>query len=193
MADYFAIVIGLALVNQFVLARTAAAGPFPLHPAALAGTSLRLLAITAVVTGAALIGSLLDRWVIAPLDLGTWRLAADALVIVALAELAEKFLARDGSRLGRDPESDLPLITINSVALGLMLLLIADELSLAGALLYGAGTGVTFAAVTLMLNGLRERLDAADIPASWRGAAIIVVSAGMLSLALTGLSGIVRN
>jgi electron transport complex protein RnfA len=193
MADYFAIVIGLVLANQFVLARTPAAAPFALHRVALPGTLWRLLAITAVVACSTTVVSLLDGWIIDARALGIWRLTLSALITVVLAQFAQALLARSRPAAETDPASDLPLVTINSVALGLTLLLNVDELSPARGLLYGAGTGLTFAAITAMSGSVSMRLEAADVPRAWRGAAISLITAGMLSLALLGLSGIVRN
>lgn len=193
MADYFAIIIGLVLVNQFVLARAAGTTPFPLHSAELRRTAMQLLAITVVVACSAAVASLLDRWLINAFNLDAWRITIFVLLVVGLAQLAEVLLVRAGQAANVAPEPALPLVTINSVALGLTLLLITDELSPASGLLYGVGTGMTFAAVTAMFSGVSERIDAAEVPTAWRGIAISLVTAGMLSLALTGLSGIVRN
>lgn len=193
MADYFAIVIGLVLVNQFMLARAPATTPFPLHIAELRSTTMRLVAITAVVACSAVVASLLDRLLIDAFDLDAWRITIFVLLVVGLGQLAEALLARAGQAADRNPKAGLPLVTINSVALGLTLLLITDELSPANGLLYGVGTGLTFAAVTAMTSSVSERIDAGDVPTAWRGIAISLVTAGMLSLALTGLSGIVRN
>jgi electron transport complex protein RnfA len=193
MAEYFAIIIGLVLVNQFVLARAPATMPFPLDIARLRATALQLLSITAVVTSAAVVASLLDRLLINAFDLDAWRITIFVLLVVGLAQLPEALLVRAGPAGESIMEPALPLVTINSVALGLTLLLTTDELSPASGLLYGVGTGLTFAAVSAMISSASERIEAAAVPTAWRGIGISLVTAGMLSLAFTGLSGIVRN
>jgi electron transport complex protein RnfA len=191
MAEYFAVLIGLALANQFLLGRSPASGP-------LAATHGRkALAVHTAITGvlAASAGAchLLDRWLLVPVGLAPWRVVAVVLIIGVMAALAQAAMrrARALPALAREPARSL--ITVNSVALGLAQSAMASAPSPGAAVGYGALTGVAFAIIMLKLTGLAGRLEAADLPAPFRGAAIGLVTAAILSLALAGFSGLGRG
>jgi len=84
----------------------------------------------------------------------------------------------------------LPLITTNCAVLGVALLVLQKQNSLFGAALYGFGSALGFTLVLVLFAAVRERIEAADIPAPFRGSAIALVTAGLMSLAFMGFAGL---
>ena len=87
----------------------------------------------------------------------------------------------------------LPLITTNCAVLGVALLNTRESDSLIEALAYGIGAGLGFALVMVLFAGLRERLDGGEVPAAFRGPAIALVTAGIMSMAFMGFTGMLRT
>jgi electron transport complex protein RnfA len=84
----------------------------------------------------------------------------------------------------------LPLITTNCAVLGLALLNVQQEHSFVTATIYGFGAAVGFSLVLILFAAMRERLDAADVPVPFRGSAIAMITAGLMSLAFMGFTGL---
>ncbi|RMF98033.1 MAG: electron transport complex subunit RsxA [Gammaproteobacteria bacterium] len=193
MADLLLIIVGTVLVNNFVLARFLGLCP-------LLGASERLetafgmsLATCFVLTLAAGISYLLHRYLLLPLGLEWLRIIAFILVIAGAVQFTEFVLRATQPVLHQALGIYLPLITTNCAVLGVALLNTRESDNLLEALAYGAGAGIGFGLVMLLFAGLRERLQLADVPASWRGPAIALVTAGMLSLAFLGFAGLDRG
>ena len=87
----------------------------------------------------------------------------------------------------------LPLITTNCAVLGVALLNTSQSESFLQALAYGIGAGLGFCLVMILFAGLRERLAVADVPVPFKGAAIALVTAGLMSMAFIGFAGVIRN
>ena len=86
----------------------------------------------------------------------------------------------------------IPLIATNCAVLGVALLNVQQSKGLTQSVFYGFGASVGFALVLIMFAAIRERLEAADVPAVFRGAAIALITAGIMSLAFMGFSGMAR-
>lgn len=192
MAELLLIAVGAATVNNFVLVRFLGLCP-------LLGTSSRLdsaagmsLATGAVLTVTAGLSWLLDHWLLIPLDLGYLRIISFILLIAGTVQLAELVIRRRHALLHRLLGMYLPLITTNCAVLGVALLNSGSAGSLAEALATGLGAGLGFALVMLLFASLRERLDSAKVPQPFRGPAIALVTAGMMSLAFLGFTGLIR-
>ena len=193
MADFFYILLGTVLVNNFVLVRFLGLCPVigaTRHTATAIGMAL---ATTLVLTLSAGIAYLLDTVVLTPLGLTALRLLSFILVIAATVQLIEAFLRRASPVLHQALGLYLPLITTNCAVLGVAILVTRQSTNLAGALTYGAGAGLGFCLVMSLFSALRERLEAADVPVAFRGAPIALVSAGMMSLAFMGFAGMLRG
>jgi electron transport complex protein RnfA len=114
------------------------------------------------------------------------------LVIGAAVQLAEQLLRKLSPLLYRVLGLYIPLIASNCAVLGVALLNSTASRSFVAALFYGAGAALGFALVLALLAGLRERLEFADVPKPFRGAAIAFVTAGIMSLAFLGFTGFAR-
>ena len=146
-----------------------------------------------VLTLAAAVSYLLDRWLLQPLDLGYLRILGFILVIAATVQLTEFLLRRIDPVLHQALGIYLPLITTNCAVLGIALLNTRQSDSFLEALAYGVGAGLGFGLVMVLFAGLRERLELADVPVALRGSAIALVTAGILSMAFLGFAGLARG
>jgi len=192
MLELVAVAIGAALVNNFVLVRF-----LGLCPVIGAGrrldAALGMSAATAIVlTAVSVLGYLLERFVLAPLELQHLRILAFILVIAGTVQSAELLVRRYSQLLHQQLGIYLPLITTNCAVLGVALLNAGAPRSLLGALAFGLGAGAGFCLVIVLFATLRERLETADVPEPFRGPAIALITAGMLSLAFLGFAGLAR-
>lgn len=193
MTEIVAIVVGAALVNNFVLVRFLGLCP-------LLGTGSRLddavgmsAATTLVLTATAVLTWLLDDFLLIPLDLGFLRIIVFIMVVAAVVQLTELIVRRTSPLLHRRLGIYLPLITTNCAILGVALLNAGTARHLGQAIALGLGAGLGFGLVMVCFAALRERLEAAPVPAAFRGAGIALVTAGMMSLAFIGFAGLDRG
>ncbi len=186
------IVIAAALVNNFVLVQFLGLCPFMGASKHVEGAVGMGLATGLVLTTASGLSYLVDHWLLAPFGLEYLRLIAFILVIGAAVQLTELLVRRLSPVLYRVLGLYIPLIASNCAVLGVALLNSTAARSLVAALFYGAGAALGFGLVLAMLGGLRERLEHADVPAPFRGHAIALVTAGIMSLAFLGFSGFAR-
>ena len=186
MADYLLLFIGTVLVNNFVLVKFLGLCPFM-------GVSKKLetamgmgLATTFVMTLASICAWLIDTWILIPLNLVYLRTLAFILVIAVVVQFTEMVVRKTSPALYRLLGIFLPLITTNCAVLGVALLNINLGHNFLQSALYGFAAAVGFSLV------IRERLVVADVPAPFRGNAIALITAGLMSLAFMGFSGLVK-
>jgi electron transport complex protein RnfA len=193
MGDLLLIAVGAALVNNFVLTRFLGLCPVLGTSQHLDGALGMALATTAVLTVTAGLCQLAEIWLLVPFDLAHLRIVTYILIIAATVQFAEQGLRRTTPLLYRRLGIYLPLITTNCAVLGVALLNAGTPRSFAEALVHGFGAGLGFALVLVLFAGLRERLAGADVPAPFRGAAIALVTAGLMGLAFLGFAGLDRG
>lgn len=186
------IIVAAALVNNFVLVQFLGLCPFLGASRRVEGAVGMGLATGLVLTAASGLSYLVDRLVLIPLDLEYLRLLAFILVIGAAVQLTEHLIRRLSPLLYRVLGLYIPLIASNCAVLGVALLNSSARRSLIAALFYGAGAAAGFGLVLIMLAALRARLDSADVPEPFRGNAIALITAGIMSLAFLGFSGFAR-
>jgi electron transport complex protein RnfA len=87
----------------------------------------------------------------------------------------------------------LPLITTNCAVLGVALLNTQEQHNFIASATYGFGAAVGFSMVLILFSGIRERIAAADVPVPFRGSAIALITAGLMSLAFMGFSGLIKG
>ena len=150
------------------------------------------LATTFVMTMASICAWLIDTWILIPLGLVYLRTLAFILVIAVVVQFTEMVVRKTSPALYRLLGIFLPLITTNCAVLGVALLNINLGHNFMQSALYGFSAAVGFSLVMVLFASIRERLAAADIPAPFRGNAIALVTAGLMSLAFMGFSGLVK-
>lgn len=187
------VLLGTALVNNIVLVEFLGLCPFM-------GVSRRLdsalgtgIATAFVLTLSAFLSHLLDAHVLVPLGLQSLRTIGFILIIAVSVQFTEIAIRRRSPLLHRLMGLYLPLITSNCAVLGVALLAARRELDLAGAVLAGFGAALGFTLVLVLFTAMRERLDTADVPMSFRGAPIALIAAGLLSLGFMGFSGMMAR
>ncbi len=193
MKDYALILIGTVLVNNFVLVKFLGLCPFM-------GVSRKLetamgmgLATTFVLTLSAICAYLTDEYLLIPLELEYLRTIAFILVIAVVVQFTEMAVHKTSPLLYQVLGIYLPLITTNCAVLGVALLNVQEKNGLIESGLYGFGAAVGFSLVMALFAAMRERIVAADVPTPFRGAAIALVTAGLMSLAFMGFSSLVRG
>jgi electron transport complex protein RnfA len=190
--DLVLIVVSAALVNNFVLIQFLGLCPFMGVSNSVSSAAGMSLATAFVLTLASVSSYLLSEWVLAPLGLGYLRIVAFILVIAALVQATELYMRHAAPLLHRVLGVYLPLITSNCAVLGVALLNLREQHSLVESAFYGFGAAAGFGMVLVALAAARERLELADVPASFRGAPIGLITAGLMALAFMGFAGFAR-
>ena len=186
------ILIGTVLVNNFVLVKFLGLCPVMGVSKNLDSAIGMSLATAFVLTLSAALSYLVHAYVLVPLGLEYLRTLAFILVIAALVQFVEAAMRAKAPVLHGVLGIFLPLITTNCAVLGVALLNTQAGHDLVSSIVFGFGASVGFGLVLLLFAGLRERLEAADVPAPFRGAPIALVTAGLMALAFMGFTGMVR-
>ena len=190
--DLVLIIISAALVNNFVLIQFLGLCPFMGVSSSVSSAAGMSLATAFVLTLASVASYLLTRWVLEPLGLMYLSTVGFILVIAALVQLTELYMRHSAPLLHRVLGIYLPLITSNCAVLGVALLNVREQHSLVESAFYGLGAAAGFGMVLVMLAAARERLVMADVPTSFKGAPIGLITAGLMALAFMGFTGFAR-
>lgn len=191
MADILLILVGAVLVNNFVLTQFLGLCPF-MGVSGKVETAVGMAAATVfVLTLASACSYLVFHYLLVPLGLEYLRTIAFIVVIAALVGLTEMIMHKTSPLLYRILGIFLPLITSNCAVLGVALLNINQARSFAESVFYGFGAAAGFSLVLILFAAMREKLAHCDIPDPFRGPAIAMITAGLMSLAFMGFSGMV--
>ena len=192
MTELVLILVGAVLVNNFVLAKFLGLCPF-LGVSRKVETAMGMgLATTFVLTISSVCAYLINRYILAPLELEYLRTIAFILVIAAVVQFTEMVVHKTSPLLYQVLGIFLPLITTNCAVLGVALLNVQEHHGFLESAVYGFGAAAGFSLVLVLFAQMRERLAAADVPAAFRGAPIALITAGLMSLAFMGFSGLVK-
>jgi electron transport complex protein RnfA len=151
------------------------------------------LATTFVLTLSAVCSWMVQTWLLEPLGLEYLRTIAFILVIAAVVQFTEMVVHKTSPLLYQVLGIYLPLITTNCAVLGVALLNVQETHGFMESLVYGFGAAVGFSLVLVLFAGVRERVAAADVPAPFKGAAVALVTAGLMSLGFLGFAGLVKG
>jgi len=191
VAEYILILVSTVLVNNFVLVQFLGLCPFMGVSSKLDTAMGMSLATTFVLTLASLCSYLTYTFILEPLGLEFLRTISFILVIAFVVQFTEMLVHKTSPMLHKVLGIFLPLITTNCAVLGVALLNINKSNGFIESLLYGMGAAIGFSLVLVLFAALRERINLADIPKPFQGPAIAMVSAGIMSLAFMGFSGLV--
>jgi len=192
MTELGLLLIGTVLVNNFVLVKFLGLCPFIGVSRKLDSAYGMALATGFVLTLSAALSYLVQRWLLAPLGLDHLRTLTFILVIAAVVQFTEGAMRKQAPLLYRTLGIFLPLITTNCAVLGVALLNVQERHSLFEAIVYGFGAALGFGLVLILFAAMRERIDASDVPQSFRGAPIALITAGLMALAFMGFAGLVQ-
>jgi electron transport complex protein RnfA len=190
--EYLLIVISAVLINNVVLAQTIGICPF-LGVSNRISTALGMSgAVIFVITLSTMVTYLIQVYVLNPLGLAFMQTITFILVIAALVQMVEIFLKKISQPLYQALGIYLPLITTNCAVLGVAILVIKKNYNLLEAVVYGASIAAGFGLALIILAGIREQLELADIPKGMKGVPLSLVISGILALAFMGFTGIVK-
>jgi len=192
MRHYLLILVSTALVNNFVLTRFLGLCPFMGVSRKLETATGMGLATTFVLTLSATVSYLIDAHVLVPLGLDYLRTLSFIVAIAAVVQFTELVVHRTSPLLYQVLGIYLPLITTNCAVLGVALLNTQQSHNLPESAVYGFGAAAGFTLILVLFAALRERIDGADVPPAFRGAPVALVTAGWMSLAFMGFSGLAR-
>lgn len=190
MTHYIFILVGAVLVNNIVLVKMLGLCPFT-------GVSKKLetaygmgAATTFVLTMATGASFVIDHYLLMPFGLEYLRTLSFIVTIAAIVQFTEMVIAKTSPVLHQVLGIYLPLITTNCAVLGVPLLNITYEYNFIESLVFGMGSAMGFSLVLVLFAGIRERIEGADVPRHFRGTAIALVTAGLMSLAFMGFAGL---
>ncbi|MBK6511805.1 MAG: electron transport complex subunit RsxA [Haliea sp.] len=191
LADYSILLISAILVNNFVLVQFLGLCPFMGVSNKLESAMGMAMATTFVLTLASACSNLTYHYLLLPLGLGYLKTIAFILVIAVVVQFTEMVVKKTSPMLYRVLGIYLPLITVNCAVLGLALLNISKDHTFLQSLVYGFGGGAGFSLVLVFFAAMRERLAVADVPTPFKGPALGMITAGLMSLAFMGFAGLV--
>ena len=190
MKELLIILVSSAIVNNVVLSQFLGLCPF-------LGVSKRIKtstgmggAVIAVITISSAICGLLYQFVLVPLDLTYLNTIVFILVIASLVQFLEMYIKKANPKLYESLGVYLPLITTNCAVLGAVLSNVQNSYNFIESVASGFGTSVGFAVALLLMASIRERIEGNDIPKSFRGMPIVLITAGLMSIAFIGFSGV---
>lgn len=199
MKTLLIIIIGSALVNNVVLSQFLGICPFLGVSKKIKTAAGMGAAVIFVITLSSFITSLLYAFVLVPLELTYLNTIVFILVIAALVQLVEMVLKKFSPSLYGALGVYLPLITTNCAVLGVALLNVQngylDEGNIAFGILEsvvnGFATAIGFTLAIVIMAGIRERIEHNDVPESFKGTPIVLITAGLMAIAFIGFSGII--
>jgi len=193
MSDYLLLFIGTVLVNNFVLVKFLGLCPFMGVSSKVETAVGMAVATTFVLTLASVASYLVDHYLLAPFDLEYLRTLSFILVIAVVVQFTEMVIHKTSPLLYQLLGIFLPLITTNCAVLGVALLNVNENHNFLSSLVYGFGASLGFSLVLVLFAAMRERIIVADVPSPFKGAAIAMITAGLMSLAFMGFSGLVKG
>ena len=186
------ILIGSIFVNNFAMSRFYGICPF-------LGVSKKLetafgmgMAVTFVMAVASLVAYLVNTFLLVPLGIEYLQTIAFILVIAVLVQIVEMAIKKMSPGLYQALGVYLPLITTNCCVLGAAELNAKYDRGILASTVFGFCSGVGFAIAVILFASLRERLEISKIPRPFQGAAIALITAGILAMAFMGFSGLVK-
>ena len=193
MTEFALILVSTVLVNNFVLVKFLGLCPF-LGVSRKLETAIGMsLATTFVLTLSSVCSYLANEYLLAPLGLEYLRTITFILVIAVVVQFTEMVVHKTSPLLYQVLGIFLPLITTNCAVLGVALLNVQQQHGFLESAFYGFGAALGFSMVMILFAAMRERIAAADVPESFRGSAIALVTAGLMSLAFMGFSGLIKG
>ncbi len=188
--EYLLIFISAIFVNNIILSQFLGICPF-LGVSRKIDTALGMgAAVAFVLTLSTIVTWLVQSYVLNPLGLQYLQTLAFILVIATLVQMVEIILKKVSPPLYQALGIFLPLITTNCAVLGVAILVIQKDFNLLSSIVYAFSTALGFALALTVFAGIREQLSLVQVPKGMQGMAIVLVTAGLLSLAFMGFSGV---
>lgn len=192
MKEYALILLSTILVNNFVLVKFLGLCPFMGVSRKLESAFGMAAATTFVLTLSSTLSHVVNTALLTPFDLQHLQTVTFILVIAIVVQFTEILVRATSPLLHQVLGIYLPLITTNCAVLGVALLNIQQAHNLVESILFGFGAATGFSLILILFAAIREHLLSADIPKPFQGASISLITAGLMSLAFMGFSGLIR-
>jgi len=189
--ELFVIFISAAVVNNFVLAYFLGICPFIGVSNKTSSAISMGMATTFVMVLTAIVSYFLYNFILVPYKVEFLQIPSFILVIASLVQFVEMVIKKVSQPLYRALGIFLPLITTNCAILGLALFISMREYNFIESVVFGLGAGVGFTLALVIMSGIREELELADVPKGFQGAPITLIVAGILALAFMGFAGMI--
>ncbi|SDK58560.1 electron transport complex subunit RsxA [Natronincola ferrireducens] len=191
VSSLFVILVSAILVNNFILSRFLGICPF-LGVSKQVETAFGMgMAVTFVMALASVITYLVQIFILDNLEIQYMQTIAFILVIASLVQLVEMIIQKSSPTLYQSLGVFLPLITTNCAVLGLTILNISQDYNLIETIVHAIGAAVGFSLAIVLFAAIRERLELAHVPKSFKGFPIALITASLMSMAFLGFAGLV--
>ncbi|HEU0233734.1 MAG TPA: electron transport complex subunit RsxA [Gallionella sp.] len=191
MTEYLLILVGAVFVNNIVMVKILGLCPF-MGVSRKLETSLGMgLATTFVLTVASGASYLINEYLLGP-ELSYLTTLSFIVVIAGIVQFTEMVIQKTSPMLHQVLGIYLPLITTNCAVLGIPLLNVQAKHNFMESVFFGMGGALGFTLVMVLFAGMRERMEGADVPGIFKGSAIAMVTAGLMSLSFMGFSGLIK-
>ncbi|MDX8379333.1 MAG: electron transport complex subunit RsxA [Gallionella sp.] len=191
MTEYLLILLGAVFVNNIVMVKILGLCPFMGVSKKLEAAVGMGAATTFVLTLASGSSYLINHYLLGP-NLAYLTTLSFIVVIAGIVQFTEMIIQKTSPDLYHTLGIYLPLITTNCAVLGIPLLNVQAKHNFIESLIFGMGGALGFTMVMILFAGLRERMEGADVPGIFKGSAIAMVTAGLMSLAFMGFSGLIK-
>jgi H+/Na+-translocating ferredoxin:NAD+ oxidoreductase subunit A len=189
LGNLFGIIFGSIFINNFVFAKFLGICPFMGVSKKVESSIGMGMAVTFVMTLASAVTWVVQNYLLVPFGLEYLQTIAFILIIASLVQFVEMAVQKTSPNLYKALGVFLPLITTNCAVLGVAILNIQEKYNFIETVVNGMAAAIGFTMALILLAGIRERLEYADVPRSFQGVAIAFVTAGLLAMAFMGFSG----
>lgn len=191
MKELMLIIVGSALVNNVVLSQFLGLCPF-LGVSKKTETAAGMGgAVIFVITLSSFVTSVIYQFILVPTHMEYLQTIVFILIIAALVQFVEMFLKKAMPSLYQALGVYLPLITTNCAVLGVALINVQKDYNILQGTVNGSATAVGFTLSIIVMAGIREKIEYNDIPESFRGFPIVLITAGLMAIAFFGFSGLI--
>ena len=190
MKEFIIIIVGSALINNVVLSQFLGLCPF-VGVSKKTNTATGMgAAVVFVMTIASLITSLIYNFILVRFDMKYLQTIVFILVIACLVQFVEMVLKKYSPPLYNALGVYLPLITTNCAVLGVALINVSEGYGVLNSIINGLGTAIGFTIAIVIMAGIRERIEYNDVPKSFQGSPIVLITAGLMAMAFFGFAGL---
>ena len=190
IGELLTILVTSSLINNVVLSQFLGLCPF-LGVSKKTNTALGMgLALTFVITLSSAVCGLIYKFILIPLDMGYLQTIVFILIIAMLVQFVEMVLKKYMVSLYKALGVYLHLITTNCAVLGVALLNVQSDYNIVQGVVNGFATAIGFTIAIVIMAGIREKMYYNDVPESFKGMPIVLITAGLMAIAFTGFSGL---
>lgn len=192
IASMLTLLFSAIMINNVIFARFLGICPYLGVSNSIETATGMAMAVTFVMTLCAIVTWPIQMYILNPLHLEYLQTIVFILVIASLVQFVELFMRKYARGLFDALGIYLPLITTNCAVLGIAILCIKQNYNLVQSIVFSFASALGFGMALIIFAGIRERFEVTDIPGPMRGAAIGLITAGILAMAFTGFSGMVK-